>query len=142
MREPHPFRLLSMPHLEDGMDEKISKAAVEYGKVQDILLEVNVSGEESKGGLKPEDLPGMITDCLQLEGVRLRGLMTMAPQGDVEVARDCFQRLSLLLHESADLMGIGAEHFDQLSMGMTEDWPEAVDEGSTIVRVGRAIFGF
>ena len=120
--------------------DKISKAAESLGKVQDVLIEVNVSGEESKSGLDPQDLPEMLEHCSRLDDIRVRGLMTMAPQGDMEAARDCFEGLAALLDERRGFLGEKGECFDQLSMGMTEDWPEAIDEGSTIVRVGRAIF--
>lgn len=113
---------------------KISEAALDAGKVQDVLLEVNVSGEESKGGLAPVDVPAMLAECERLEGIRVRGFMTMAPQGDLSVARECFDGLAELLG------GINVPDADQLSMGMSEDWREAVAAGSTIVRVGRAIF--
>ena len=120
---------------------KISEVAERMGKVQDILLEVNVSGEETKGGLDPDELIGMVEACAELKGIRPRGLMTMAPQGDPDVARRCFSELAGLAVGCRAVLGSDAEHFDQLSMGMTEDWGEAVDEGSTIVRIGRAIFG-
>lgn len=123
--------------------EKISHEAEKIGKVQDVLLEVNVSGEESKSGLAPADVPSMLRACLELPGIRVRGLMTMAPQGDLDVARECFAGLSALLEEGRGAIASDPQAqaaLDQLSMGMSEDWREAIDEGSTIVRVGRAIF--
>ncbi len=124
--------------------KKISEEAAKIGKVQRILIEVNVSGEESKSGIAPEDAPVFLRECMQLSNVRVCGLMTMAPQGDMEVARDCFAKLSRLLDELreqvAALFPEALPEFVQLSMGMSEDWHAAVAEGSTIVRIGRAIF--
>ena len=120
---------------------KINEAAAKLGKVQDVLLEVNVSGEASKSGVSPEGLPQLVEACIQLDHVRLRGLMTMAPQGDAAVALECFERLARLHHEvKCSLPASCALVFDELSMGMSEDWREAVRAGATMVRIGRAIF--
>ena len=121
--------------------EKISAAAVARGKVQDVLVEVNVSGEESKGGLAPADVPGFVREALGLPGLRVAGLMTMAPQGDSEAARETFEGLARLRDEvAAELDAEDAAAFKELSMGMSEDWPEAVRCGATMVRIGRAVF--
>ena len=76
---------------------KIDAAAAECGKVQDILVEVNVSGEQSKGGVTPDELPSILAEAAKFEHVRVRGLMTMAPQGSLEVAEACFAKLRELL---------------------------------------------
>ncbi len=124
--------------------KKIDRAAFDAGKVQDVLLEVNVSGEESKSGMTPNELPDFVNECLSMENIRLRGLMTMAPQGDLAAANDCFKKLRDLKESTlAALHGSDEKKlaaFDQLSMGMSEDWKQAVSQGSTIVRLGRAIF--
>ena len=120
---------------------KIDEIAGKAGIVQDVLLEVNVSGEESKSGLAPEDVESFAAFCQQLPNVRVRGLMTMAPQGDAAVARKTFDGLASLAEQLKSKMD--AEHaayFTELSMGMSEDWREGVAAGATIVRVGRAIF--
>ena len=120
---------------------KIDKAAEGEGKVQDILVEVNVSGEASKSGLAPADVPAMVRDCLAYPHVRLRGLMTMAPQGDLAQAQECFAGLAQLKGEILrSLPTDAAGAFTELSMGMSEDWRQAVAEGATIVRIGRALF--
>ena len=120
---------------------KIDAAAAAAGKVQDVLLEVNVSGEESKSGVDPHDAPELLSACLALPHVRVRGLMTMAPQGDRAVAREVFEGLARLRAElRAGLEPQAAAAFDELSMGMSEDWREAVAAGATIVRIGRAVF--
>lgn len=120
---------------------KIDEAAGKLGKVQDVLVEVNVSGEESKSGIRPEEALGFVREASKLEHLRVRGFMTMAPQGDASVARECFSGLRALFEEvRAQLGEADVAAFTELSMGMSEDWPEAVAEGATMVRVGRAIF--
>ena len=109
--------------------------------MQDILIEVNVSGEESKSGVSPDEAEALVDVCETLSNVRVRGFMTMAPQGDLEIARRCFEGLAKLAEKvRASLPASSAEAFDELSMGMSEDWREAVRAGATIVRIGRAIF--
>ena len=120
---------------------KINEVALDRGIVQDILIEVNVSGEESKSGVAPEDALSLVKACEELPAVRVRGLMTMAPQGDLAVARECFEGLAALKGRiKENLAPDRALSFDELSMGMSEDWREAISAGATIVRIGRAIF--
>lgn len=123
---------------------KIDEEARKAGKVQNVLIEVNVSGEESKSGITAHDASSFLAECLQLPNIRVCGLMTMAPQGDLSAAQRCFaglaQLLDLLREDAFDGHEDKREAFTQLSMGMSEDWVEAVQEGSTIVRIGRAIF--
>ena len=126
---------------EESHARKIDEVARNKGVVQDVLIEVNVSGEESKSGLSPASVVQMIEVCRDLPNVCVRGLMTMAPQGDSEVARETFAGLARLRDElRAGMPAAEAASFTELSMGMSEDWREAVAEGATIVRVGRAIF--
>ena len=109
--------------------------------MQDILIEVNVSGEESKSGVSPDEAEALVDVCETLPNVRVRGFMTMAPQGDLEIASRCFEGLAKLAEKvRASLPASSAEAFNELSMGMSEDWREAVHAGATIVRIGRAIF--
>lgn len=122
--------------------DKIDGAAREAGKVQDVLLEVNVSGEASKSGLAPDEVEGMLEHCLGLANLRICGLMTMAPQGDRSVARASFEGLRELrdrlktAHPACD----DPCFMHDLSMGMSEDWREGIAAGATIVRIGRAVF--
>ncbi len=126
---------------EESHARKIDEIARDRGIVQDVLLEVNVSGEQSKSGRTPDDVRDLLAVCMSLDNVRVCGLMTMAPQGDLEVARKTFAGLRLLRDElRGEMAGADAEAFTELSMGMSEDWREAVEEGATIIRVGRAIF--
>ena len=121
---------------------KIDKAAAKLGKIQHVLIEVNVSGEESKSGLRPEEVFEVIKDAAGLGSVRIQGLMTMAPRADQEAIERSFGGLAKLrdsLQEQLDEEGIDVTLSD-ISMGMTEDWPQAIELGTTMVRVGRAIF--
>ena len=105
-----------------------------------ILLEVNVSGEESKYGFQPGDLAGAVAAIQGLNRLTLRGLMTMAPiVDDPEQARPVFRGLRELRERlAAEFPSVDWAH---LSMGMTDDFEVAIEEGATLVRVGRAIFG-
>ena len=119
---------------------KIDRAAAAAGKVQDILIEVNVSGEQAKGGAAPGELGDLLAQAGELEHVRVRGLMTMAPQGDLDVARECFSALRQLRDQANAALPSGMPALTELSMGMSEDWEAAVEEGATLVRIGRAVF--
>lgn len=126
---------------QESHARKIDAAAAELGKVQDVLIEVNVSGEESKSGVAPAGAAALAACCAELPHVRLRGLMTMAPRGDAAGARRAFEGLARLRDDLRKGMAPAqAEAFDELSMGMSEDWREAVAAGATIVRIGRAVF--
>ncbi len=136
---PHAALIHSLFH--ENHARKIDEVARLEGKVQDVLLEVNVSGEQSKGGVALQDAPELLSLCVALPNVRVRGLMTMAPQGDLNVAREVFEGLAALkaqLRETLEPQAAAA--FDGLSMGMSEDWREAVAAGATMVRIGRAVF--
>lgn len=121
--------------------EKIDHAAAELSKVQDVLIEVNVSGEASKSGVDPVEAADLVRAVAALPHVSVRGLMTMAPAGDAQAAREAFAGLAeLAARIRAQLPADDAAAFTELSMGMSDDWREAVPLGATIVRVGRAIF--
>ncbi len=120
--------------------DTIDRKSAEIGVVQPVLLEVNIAGEASKHGFVPADLADALLEASRSENVLVRGLMTMAPFARPEEVRWVFRELRELrdsLRESA-LDGV---ELDELSMGMTNDFRVAVEEGATIVRVGRAIFG-
>ena len=117
----------------------VSKRAEARAMRQDVLLEVNVSGEESKSGMAPDGLRACFDEVAALPGVRVRGLMTMAPQGDPLRARETFSGLRGLRDEiRAARPDLAA--FTELSMGMSEDFGDAVREGATIIRLGRIAF--
>ncbi|WP_139652655.1 YggS family pyridoxal phosphate-dependent enzyme [Raoultibacter phocaeensis] len=127
---------------EERHADKIDAAARAAGKVQDVLIEVNVSGEASKSGRAPDEAALLVEHCLGLANVRVRGLMTMAPQGDLAGARACFELLHTLRDElKAEHSSCEDDRFmHDLSMGMSEDWREGIAAGATIVRIGRAVF--
>lgn len=119
---------------------EIDKRARSLGVVQPVLLQVNVSGEEAKHGFEPDAVADALDDATQMDGVAVRGLMTMAPFERGEDVRYVFRGLKDLRDSLKETPLDGVE-LDELSMGMTNDYRVAVEEGSTIVRVGRALFG-
>jgi len=133
-----------------GIARKLSKRCVAAGKTLPVLLEVNVSGEEQKygfpirGGLENrEELEAFCREVAQiadLPGITIQGLMTMAPfVEDAERTRPIFQAVRILRGEMANRFPAVA--WDDLSMGMSNDFEVAVEEGATMVRIGTAIFG-
>ena len=129
--------------------QKFSALSVEKGRKLDVLLEINVSGEEAKDGFLAANwsidnaiksaLWSEIEQVLALPGLHVRGLMTMAPiVPNAEDARPVFASLAALRQALQDGFSVA---LPDLSMGMTDDYPVAITEGATFVRVGRAIFG-
>lgn len=119
--------------------ESISRIAGELGMTAPILLEVNVDGEESKHGFAPEELSAAWEQLAALPHLDIRGLMCIpAPTEDPEQARPAFAALRRL---AETLRARGPLPLPELSMGMSHDYPIAIEEGATIVRVGSAIFG-
>jgi hypothetical protein len=117
--------------------EEIDKVAKKLDKTQLVLLEVNVSGEETKAGLQPEQVRNFLIEASKYTNVKIVGLMTMAPYIEPEMTRVYFKKLRALRDElKSDFPDIV-----ELSMGMTNDYTVAVEEGSTIVRIGTALFG-
>ncbi len=121
--------------------EEISRQAVKHDTTAEILIEVNVAGEDSKFGVSPEDTADLVEKISHLPGIRIRGLMTVAPYVDVpEENRAVFCALRQLLVD-IDGKNIDNVSMDCLSMGMSGDYTVAVEEGATFVRVGTSIFG-
>lgn len=120
--------------------DTIDRRAREAGVVQPVLLEVNVSGERSKHGMTYDEAEEAVRRVGDLPGVAVRGLMTMAPLGRPEQARRVFRECS---HWMGRLQSLhcDAVELTELSMGMSNDFAVAIEEGATIVRVGRALFG-
>jgi PLP dependent protein len=130
----------SMVHSVDSVKlaQRLSRF-VTAGKLP-ILLEINVSGEASKYGFRPEELPVAVETIAALPGLALQGLMTMAPvAADPEEVRPVFAALRALRDELT--RSYPTLDWRHLSMGMTDDFEVAIEEGATLVRVGRAIFG-
>lgn len=132
-------RLFEVIGAVDGLPlaRRLSELGAERGKAVTALVEVNTSGEKAKGGFAPEEARAALEEMRALSGLRVRGLMTMAPFTDEErPVRGCFAAL----RELRDSVPFAAE-LPVLSMGMTHDFEIAVEEGATLVRVGTAIFG-
>jgi len=120
--------------------EAVSKRAVVRGMRQPVLLEANVSGEQSKSGMAPGELLEVFGQLSELPGIEVRGLMTMAPQGDSLVAEHTFCGLRELRDSLRAAWGEQARGLTELSMGMSEDFREAIRQGATIIRLGRVVF--
>jgi len=119
--------------------QALNEAASKISKIQDILLQVNLAGEESKSGAALAEVPALIQHIRLLPNLRLLGLMTMPPfLPDPEAARPFFLALREL-RDRLEQNGFGP--LPELSMGMTGDFEAAVEEGATLVRVGTAVFG-
>jgi len=121
--------------------EEISREAVKQGVTVNILIEVNAAGEESKFGISPEDTPELVREIACLPGLKVRGLMTIAPF--VENAEDNRIFFSALKKLCVDITNKNIDNvrMDYISMGMTGDYEVAIEEGATFIRVGTGIFG-
>jgi pyridoxal phosphate enzyme (YggS family) len=120
---------------------EIDRQWAKIGRNSDILIQVNLAGEESKSGTSEEEASALIRQVAALKHVRIRGLMTLPPfLEDPQAVRPYFRRLRLLAEEVA-AQNIPGVEMNELSMGMSHDFEVAVEEGATLVRVGTAIFG-
>ena len=126
----------------EGLAEEIDKRASKIGRVIDCLVQVNISGEESKHGMSREEVePFVRLVAEKYPNIKIKGLMTMAPfDAERDEIRKVFRDLKVLSDEINN-MNIGNVEMKELSMGMTNDFEIAVEEGATMVRVGTAIFG-
>jgi len=133
------IRTFAVIHSVDSLEllRRLDELAAEEAKDTRFMLQVNVSGEESKAGMRPEAVAA--ADLSLPTAARLIGLMTMAPMGATEAgARSTFRRLRELRDRMEQAAGIG---LPELSMGMTADADAAAAEGATLVRIGTALFG-
>ncbi|MBI2447422.1 MAG: YggS family pyridoxal phosphate-dependent enzyme [Candidatus Omnitrophica bacterium] len=136
---------VEMFHLIHSVDslrlmEELDKHSVRINKIQEILIQVNVSGERQKSGIDPQGLNELIMAAPGFKHIKVTGLMTIAPLADnQELARPFFRRLKQIADEIRALRIEGVE-MRELSMGMTQDFEAAIEEGSTMVRIGRDIF--
>ncbi|MBN8922051.1 MAG: YggS family pyridoxal phosphate enzyme [Rhodanobacter sp. 68-29] len=125
---------LDRPELAEALHRRLQLE----GRAIDVLVQVKTSVEESKSGLPAADLPGFLDDLARYDTLRVRGLMTLAVQSDdAEHVRACFRQL----RELRDAARARGHILPQLSMGMSGDFPLAIAEGATEVRIGTAIFG-
>lgn len=136
-------KLFDLIHSVDSLKlaKEINKQAQKIGKVQEILVQVNISREETKSGITEEEAETLIKEISLLENLSIKGLMTMPPHyNDPEMARPYFAGLKELA-DNIKKLDIPNVSMDELSMGMTGDFETAIKEGSTLVRIGTAIFG-
>ena len=126
-------------HLAQAVSSRAQRR-IDAGELEgpvNVLLEVNVSGEESKSGFSPDEVRRTAEELMELSGISVHGLMTMAPRGDKDAARKTFSGLRELRDELEVSLG---KRLPELSCGMSEDFEVACEEGSTIVRLGRVVF--
>lgn len=136
-------KLFDYIHSVDRLDlaMEIDKRAGVAGRKINILIEVNVSGEKTKNGIEAAKAIDLLQAISGLDNIAVKGLMTMAPySSDPENSRPCFSALRNL-QQKIIKERIAGIRMDELSMGMTDDFEIAIEEGATIVRIGRAIFG-
>lgn len=139
----YAVKLFDLVHSVDSLPlaVELDKRAKGVEKVQDILVQVNISHEDQKSGISVEGVVGLVEEISRLENLRIRGLMGMPPFGlDPEEVRPFFITLRELREKVRDQNIVGVS-MEELSMGMSADYPVAIEEGATMVRVGTAIFG-
>jgi len=132
-------RIFDFIHSVDSLRlaQEIDKQAAKIQKVQDVLIEVKTSPEVAKYGVSPDEAGKFIQEASRLKNIRIRGLMTIAPAVDnPEKTRPYFQALKRLFNQLSAI----SYQLSAISMGMSDDFEVAVEEGATMVRIGRAIF--
>jgi len=140
----YAIEIFDLIHSVDSIKlaEEIDRRSQQFGMITNVLVEVNVSGEETKYGIKPEEVEPFLKEISEFSRIKVRGLMTITPIAeDKEEVRPYFRKLRELSEEikSKNLKNV---KMDYLSMGMTEDFEVAIEEGANMVRIGRGIFGF
>ena len=137
-KTPAAVTLFQLIHSVDSvrLAQKIDQEALAQGRVMPVLLEINISGEEQKYGFAPEEIYSAIDAVKELPNLKVLGLMGIAPNtADPEPRRQAFRKLKGLFTVCKGMIPMKA-----LSMGMSDDFEIAIEEGSTMVRLGRAIF--
>ncbi len=129
---------VTMIHSVDSVHlaEEIDRRAAQHGLVMDILAEINIGGEETKGGIAPAQAEEFCAQLRGLKNVRLRGLMTIPPP---KCAESCYADMQTLFKRLGQSFG---GEFDTLSMGMSGDYETAIKYGATIIRIGSGLFGY
>lgn len=136
-------QLFSLIHSVDSerLARELNRCAAILGKTQDVLVQVNVAGEETKSGITPAEAGDLATLIASLPNLRLCGVMTIAPfYDDPELTRSIFAQTRCIFQDLRDIVG-RTDAFRWLSMGMTHDYQVAIEEGSTLIRIGTGIFG-
>ena len=137
----HAVGVFDLIHSVDDLElaREIDRRAAARGIVQPVLVEVNVAGEASKEGVAPAALPGLLEGMAPFRAISVQGLMAIPPPAeDPEASRPWFRELGRLRDDAARRLGAAVPH---LSMGMSDDFEVAIEEGATLVRIGRALFG-
>ncbi|MGD8521513.1 MAG: YggS family pyridoxal phosphate-dependent enzyme [Desulfobacterales bacterium] len=139
----YAVRLFDLIHSVDSLKlaRELNKHAQKNAKIQQILIQVNISQEETKSGISVDDAVDLISEISQLENLSIKGLMTMPPYFNQPEKVQPFFAALRELRDQIDSKAIPNVFMDQLSMGMTGDFEVAIEEGATMVRVGTAIFG-
>ena len=140
----YAIEIFDLIHSVDSIKlaKEIDRRSQQFGMITNVLVEVNISGEETKYGIKPEEVEPFIKEISEFSRIKIRGLMTIAPIAeDKEEVRPYFRKLRELSKEIKS-KNIKNVKMDYLSMGMTEDFEVAIEEGANMIRVGRGIFGF
>ena len=140
----YAIEIFDLIHSVDSIKlaKEIDRRSQQFGMITNVLVEVNTSGEEAKYGIKPEEVEPFIKEISEFSRIKIRGLMTIAPIAeDKEEVRPYFRKLRELSKEIKS-KNIKNVKMDYLSMGMTEDFEVAIEEGANMIRVGRGIFGF
>lgn len=128
-------------HSLDNMKlaEEIQKQSIKHDKVTDVLIEINIGNEISKHGINPDELFDFVEKVKELKNIRIKGLMTVAPYMiDAENVRPYMKKMKSLFDQLKENEG---DCIDTLSMGMSNDYKIAIEEGATMVRIGSSIFG-
>ena len=139
----YAVRLFDLIHSVDSLKlaRELDKQAKKVDKIQQILVQVNISAEDTKSGTSADETPGLISEISKLENLSIRGLMTMPPYFyQPEKVKPFFAALREL-RDQIKAQSLPNVSLEELSMGMTGDFEVAIEEGATLVRIGTAIFG-
>lgn len=139
----HAVRMFDLIHTVDSLRLAVAldRQADRAGKRQAVLVQVNISGEDTKSGIPTDETAGLVREIQGMPHLIVRGLMTIPPYFNApERSRPIFAALKALLCQIRDEFSMD-DHFKELSMGMTGDFEVAIEEGATLVRVGTALFG-
>lgn len=136
------IRIFDLIHSVDSLHLafEINKRAVKINKIQNVLIQINTSNEKTKFGLKPKEAIGVIENITKLENINIKGLMTIAPLVDNPEKTRPYFRMLRELRDKINELQITDYKLQTLSMGMTDDFQIAIEEGSNMVRLGRVIF--
>ena len=139
----YAVKLFELIHSVDNLElaKELDRQAAKTGKVQNVLIEVNIAGESAKAGIAIQEVTALVRNAAKLKNISIKGLMTMPPYSeDPEDSRPYFRKLQEMA-ETIKKENIPAVTMNELSMGMSGDYEVAIEEGATMVRVGTAIFG-